>query len=372
MRRVSVMPPAHEHSRRLLLLSIIAMSLLSTVVSWWVMDVHSHATSALHGVHLVCMPVLAALLLATWRRWLPQRVVEMICLLFGVLMCALCMALCLYWPRYGAGIDLQPLYLWIPVMYVFAFALADSRTGLRLSLGILALFLAVSLPYLWHDIDAPYANFTVQLHVVSAALVAALYFFAGYQRHLQLAQLTVDELAQLSQTDELTRLPNRRHLGALLQAELGRVAREGGRLAVLLFDLDHFKAINDEHGHDTGDEALRALAIRAAQGIRDGDVLGRWGGDEFVALLPHLDADEALGRTRALCDHVAATPLHGSLRATISCGVAVAQPGDNGDSLLRRADAALYAAKRAGRNQAAGAVAGDGAAAPRPERRVSG
>lgn len=164
--------------------------------------------------------VLLTLFLAVWRRLLPQRVLEAARPVFGVGVCTTCMALRMYSPGYGAAIDLQPLYLWIPVMYVFAFILAEHKTGLVISAGVMALFVGISLPCLVHDIDAPYANFTLQLHFVSAVLIAALYFFSSYQHHLLLAQRAVDQLAYLSNTDDLTKLPDRRCMAVVIGPSL--------------------------------------------------------------------------------------------------------------------------------------------------------
>lgn len=356
MSRANRLPLPPDRFRRHLLLAIIALSVLSTLIAWDVMGARGLLSPVLHGVLGTSTFVLLALFVVTWWRLLPQRVIELCCLLYAVGVCAACMALRMYSPRYGAAIDLQPLYLWIPVVYVFAFTLADHKTSLAISLGVMALFVCISLPYLVHDIDAPYANFTVQLHVVSAALIAALYFFSSYQHHLQLAQHTVDQLARLSNTDELTRLPNRRRMAAAIGAELVRFEAEGSGFALMLFDVDHFKTVNDRFGHGAGDAVLVALAACAAQVFRDADDVGRWGGDEFVALVRDLEPAEALRMANALCRHVAVAPLFDGHDTTISCGVTAARPGDSIDSLLSRADAALYAAKRAGRNRAEGVL----------------
>jgi diguanylate cyclase (GGDEF)-like protein len=356
MSHETLMPLSVDRFKRNVLLAIIALSLLSTVIAWEVMGARGLLSPVLSGVLGTSTFALSALFLVAWRRLLPQRAIEMGCLLFGVGICAACMALRMYSPGYGAAIDLQPLYLWIPVMYVFAFTLADHKTSLAISLGVMALFVCVSLPYLVHDIDAPYSNFTLQLHVVSAVLIAALYFFSSYQHRLLLAQLTVDQLAHLSNTDDLTKLPNRRRMAAAIEAELVGFADRGGGFAVMLFDIDHFKAINDRFGHGVGDEALVALTARAAQVFRGMDTLGRWGGDEFVALVRGIGPEEALRMANVLCGHIAAkSSLDGTLDdtlVTISCGVTIARDGDSVDSLLQRADAALYAAKHAGRNGA--------------------
>jgi diguanylate cyclase (GGDEF)-like protein len=260
----------------------------------------------------------------------------------------------MYSPRYGAIVDLEPLYLWIPVVYVFAFMLTSPRAGLGISLGIFALLLCVSLPYLVRHVDGRYANLIVQLHVVSAAMIATLYGFASYQRRLRLVQVKTGQLARLSSTDELTRLPNRRHMASLLEGELVRFAKGGRGFAVMLFDIDHFKLVNDRFGHGAGDAALVALAARATEVFLGMGALGRWGGDEFMALVPDMGPVDAKRVADALCAQVASSPLPGGRSITISCGVAVAGPHDNIDSLLQRANAALYAAKHSGRGRAEG------------------
>jgi diguanylate cyclase (GGDEF)-like protein len=119
----------------------------------------------------------------------------------------------------------------------------------------------------------------------------------------------------------------------------------------MLFDIDHFKVINDRLGHGAGDAALVTLAERATEMFRGMGELGRWGGDEFVALVRNVDPEDASRMADALCVHVASEPLPGGAPMTISCGVTAVRRGDSTDSLLQRADAALYAAKRAGSNR---------------------
>lgn len=342
-----------DHFKHLMLVAVIVLGLLSTVGGWLVMNAQNALTPALDRVLLGTTAVLTALLLATTSNALPQRVIELICLLYIALVSAVCMALCMYWPQYAAGLRLQPLYLWMPVTYVLAFTLTDHRTGLALSLGILAAFVALTLPYLARGNDAQYSNLTLQLHFVSIVMITALYYFSSYQHRLGAAQRTVEQLAQLSHTDALTGLSNRRHMALLLGADLAWNPGRAPRFAVVLFDIDRFKAINDELGHLAGDHALIALATRARAVFRDTDSLGRWGGDEFVAVLRDVDVASARRKAVALCEAVAAAPLLTRAEVTISCGVAMARAGDDLDHLLQRADAALYAAKRGGRNQVA-------------------
>ncbi len=335
-------------------MTILALAWVSSAIGWAMAESRGQSSLALRLVfaaNIVFHPVVC---LIAWKRWQPLRVVDMACLVFAASICALCMALRLYAPVYGARIDLEPLYLWIPVIYVFAFTLMDHKSSLKLSLLILALFVGIGLPYLVLRPDAPHGNFTVQLYMVSAILIAALYFFSSYQHRFQIAQLSASELARLANTDELTQLANRRSIAETVSAELARFERYGGAFSLVLIDMDHFKTVNDQFGHAVGDQALVALAARAQEVLRDADTLGRWGGEEFIVLMPETAYIQALQKASSLCRHVAAQPLVGDHTVSISCGVTTVAHGDTADVLLQRADTALYAAKHGGRNRAEG------------------
>jgi two-component system cell cycle response regulator len=159
-------------------------------------------------------------------------------------------------------------------------------------------------------------------------------------------------LARQALTDELTGLANRRHGAHQLEREIALCVRHGRILALVRVDVDHFKAINDTHGHQAGDQVLAAVASRLAEAVRGGDELARWGGDEFVAILPDTDKAGALRAAERLRAAVAAAPVEAagtSLPVTISAGWAH-WAGDTPDDLLARADRALYKAKDAGRD----------------------
>jgi diguanylate cyclase (GGDEF)-like protein len=341
-----------DQQKRIALMVILALSWLSTLIAWILMEQRGASSPALRDVFVANIVFHPVMFLIIRKRLLPQRIVDLACLLFGAGICAGCMALALYFPVYGASIDLKPLYLWIPVIYVFAFTLTGHKTSLAISLAMLALFFMISLPYLLRHAAQPDGNFTIQMLLVSAVLIAALHFLSSYQRRLQVTQMTVDELAHLANTDELTRLPNRRLLAERVESELVRFARYGRAFTVILLDIDHFKSVNDRFGHPIGDRVLVALTARVQKSLREVDTLGRWGGEEFIIILPEVGLDEGLHKAEALCASVAIQALFGDHAITISCGVADVRPGDTADSLFHRADAALYVAKRRGRNRA--------------------
>ncbi len=159
------------------------------------------------------------------------------------------------------------------------------------------------------------------------------------------------ELQRLATTDRLTGAWNRAHLEETLVGEMGRAERYQQPLSLLIFDIDHFKAINDTHGHLVGDEVLIELIRRIRAHLRAVDVLARWGGEEFVLLLPHCGAAEALQVAEKLRALVAESPFPVAGWVTASFGLAQWQPKESLDTWLKRADDALYAAKAAGRNR---------------------
>jgi diguanylate cyclase (GGDEF)-like protein len=160
---------------------------------------------------------------------------------------------------------------------------------------------------------------------------------------------------QQALVDALTGLANRRACEQALRAEIARADRLGTPLAVVLADLDDFKAVNDVHGHAAGDELLRTFAAVLQDTVRAGDLAGRWGGEEFALLLPGTDASGAVRlaeRVRtALADRQAAGAGAGSVGATCSFGVAQYDAGSDSQALLAAADGALYRAKREGKDR---------------------
>jgi diguanylate cyclase (GGDEF)-like protein/PAS domain S-box-containing protein len=168
-----------------------------------------------------------------------------------------------------------------------------------------------------------------------------------------------DELKQHATVDPLTGAFNRRYGNSRVAIELGRRARSGQPCAVMMLDIDRFKSINDTHGHDAGDAVLCAMVLTCTAGLRTADMLARWGGEEFLILLPDTDAEAATVIAERLREAVAAMQVAVSgtanIKFTVSIGLAVAVNDDLHD-LLRRADGALYTAKARGRNRVVSAV----------------
>lgn len=165
---------------------------------------------------------------------------------------------------------------------------------------------------------------------------------------------SLEQIRLLATLDELTGLTNRRHMVELMQDEQLRQQRSGSTMSLVLLDLDHFKRVNDDYGHKAGDTVLRAFADSVRLGLRSSDVLARWGGEEFLLLLPATGPTEALQcveRMREGLARVSLADIATDLTLTFSAGLVAFEAGQPIDTVIERADQALYRAKQAGRNR---------------------
>ena len=178
-----------------------------------------------------------------------------------------------------------------------------------------------------------------------------------YKRSAELAEAN-KRIELLAELDELTGSFNRRCVMRMLDDQIARIRRVKTPLSIALIDLDWFKRINDAYGHPTGDEVLRTFAITVFANIRNIDRFGRYGGEEFLLVLPDTPDDEAariLDRLRRIIADLDWSAFSPGMRVTISAGVATLQPDESPDTFLARADNALYTAKARGRNRIASA-----------------
>jgi diguanylate cyclase (GGDEF)-like protein len=171
----------------------------------------------------------------------------------------------------------------------------------------------------------------------------------------QIAQhLLLEELKAQATRDALTGIFNRGWIEGELRYFVKQQDRRPEPFSLLIFDVDLFKEINDRHGHDVGDSVLRRLTERALEVLRETDVLGRWGGEEFLVLLPHTDAATAMQVAQRLLSAVGAIEFTDAtgrrLKVSVSVGVAQHQPGESSEVIVKHADLALYLAKNSGRN----------------------
>lgn len=203
------------------------------------------------------------------------------------------------------------------------------------------------------------------LLIGSAASIARLtrqFFLSSFDRDQALAETRESherekalsrQLADQARRDALTGIYNRRHLSEQLDYQVNTALRVQQAFAVVLIDIDHFKHINDTHGHDVGDVVLKGVAHVLSRSLREIDIFGRWGGEEFLCILPHgsHDARITAERLRDALRQASLVEAIPGLRVTASFGVATYQPGDHQDDVVKRADLALYRAKSEGRDR---------------------
>jgi len=230
-----------------------------------------------------------------------------------------------------------------------------------MALGLAGLFLLTDKP-----ISIPCGNYlerfaTMMVFILTIGRCMFIGIFSSSLRNslykssieLKAANKRIEELAEL---DELTGSFNRRCIMRLLDVEIARAHRANTPCSIALIDLDWFKRINDAYGHPTGDEVLRTFAITVFANIRDIDSFGRYGGEEFLLLLPDTPNGRAariLDRLRAIISDLDWSAFSPGMKVTISAGVATLVSHETPDTFLARADSALYAAKARGRNRIA-------------------
>jgi diguanylate cyclase (GGDEF)-like protein/PAS domain S-box-containing protein len=188
------------------------------------------------------------------------------------------------------------------------------------------------------------------------AVIGAVEIFSDASSVRLLAE-QVEQLTRMALLDALTGLPNRRYAIAQLEGLLSEYQRHSLPSGVVLLDIDHFKRVNDEHGHEAGDRVLAMVAATLARGVRPSDVAARWGGEEFVLLLPNADPvgiAQCAERCRALIDRSGLrghTPDDTEISVTASFGATFVATSDTVETVVARADALMYRSKAAGRNR---------------------
>lgn len=227
-----------------------------------------------------------------------------------------------------------------PVRFTICAAFANAAVQLVRALVYFAQLAGVSLP--WADAAVSMMFFSIGVLSLPALTLGAVM--------MANAEL-VARARHAADHDHLTGAFSRRAFFDLAAREQARALRHGSPLSLLLFDVDHFKRINDTHGHATGDRVLAEIVERAGSAVRAIDTVARLGGEEFAVLLPATGADTALLVAERLRQGLDCPPDAGAgVGYTVSVGVATLLPGESIDALLSRADAALYAAKAGGRN----------------------
>lgn len=244
---------------------------------------------------------------------------------------------------------------WVLVVCIFALFVARTQYGNLWAAGYYLIFIGFGLSRIIPDAGAGLSEATYQslLHhyLAMGALILLFFIFARLKHTYMQNSLETEQLRQRANTDYLTGLPNRRKMTNLIEEALERAQRYSQPFSILLFDIDHFKDINDSHGHDVGDDVLRRIAAIVAENVRKVDRVSRWGGEEFLILAPEADLAHATQFARRLKRVIAEHTHNPAGSVTASFGVASYCTGDTLHDVLKRADRALYRAKELGRNR---------------------
>ncbi len=207
-----------------------------------------------------------------------------------------------------------------------------------------------------HHVDGHRVPVSVRVSPITdeeGRITGAVEIFSDSSAHVA-NQRRIDELEQLALLDPLTRIGNRRYLEMTLESKLAETARYNTQIAIFFMDIDNFKEINDTWGHDIGDEVLKVVAKTLNAVIRPMDILGRWGGEEFIAAATNVNR----GTTRSIAERFrkliegSSVPVGDQrITFTISVGATIAKPSDDLASIVKRADQQMYEAKKAGKNR---------------------
>lgn len=255
--------------------------------------------------------------------------------------------------RAGGQEELVQLYVWSPTIFILAYILFEPRLALRYTVSIyggafLAGFAAAfaasgGVP------DALPVGLT-EFYLSYALYLGVLYSFSFSRSKIAALHAQLAQMERLAHHDVLTGKPNRRAIESALAQALATSERYGSPCSVILFDIDHFKRVNDTYGHKAGDGVLIAVSDLAEAVVRDTDLCGRWGGEEFLVIANQTGLEGTAALAERLRRRVAAYPFEVGL-ITASFGVASYEPGDTPDALVKRADDALYASKEGGRDR---------------------
>lgn len=243
-------------------------------------------------------------------------------------------------------------YLWGGLTFIMLNDRLGKRSIVAITTGLGTTFVFLSLFAGSIDYRYRYASMIPYVHTTNVVIAFVASALAAY--HFRTSSRDAErEFERLASIDALTGLYNRRQLTAEIDKRLALAARENLALSLVLVDIDHFKAVNDTLGHDAGDAVLRAVANRLAQRLRKSDLVGRWGGEEFLLLLhgPHVHARSTAERLRHTIAAAPVTIEGRDVSITATLGVAPIEPGETLESCTRRADIALYRGKRDGRDQ---------------------
>ncbi|WP_019568663.1 diguanylate cyclase [Thioalkalivibrio sp. ALMg13-2] len=302
--------------------------------------------------------VLAALFVAVWRA--PQALPRLEAWMLA--MVAMMILSRLAWHFHAGGpLDEHLLVLagghyWaVGIVILAAFVMLEHRRGFRAGVAILVVATLIAASgaageWLRGELSRDAGVYLVRVHLFLAVLLALASVATSMRDTVKDALVRSEALEQAAQTDPLTGLANRRAAESVLQRHAASVRRYGVPVAVIGMDIDHFKAVNDTHGHAIGDAVIAGIARILQSSVREPDSVARWGGEEFLIVAPEIGREGALQLAERCREAIAREPIAG-VRVTASFGVTSFGPQDSLDAVLKRADKMMYRAKEEGRNR---------------------
>ena len=227
------------------------------------------------------------------------------------------------------------------------------ESNVATSQKLLVYFLYIAISCLFTSgLNIIHAEYMLNIPLTPAAFIAPIIAGLLFGYLLARIKLLHEQMSLVAYTDPLTNIYNRLHFGNFLDAEIDRVKRYGGTFSIIFFDLDRFKEVNDEYGHLVGDEVLKRVAEIVEKANRNADIFARYGGEEFIILAPATDIAGARVHAERLRNDIEHHRFSEISHLTCSFGVAEYKPdADDVTSLFKRADTALYNAKKLGRNR---------------------
>lgn len=246
--------------------------------------------------------------------------------------------------RTGTG-SLGDFIVWMPLYLMFIFLTLGVKRGLFFSITIFLVTFGIGLAY-FQEFSMESLDSLLQFYFANIIYILVPY----YAQHLFRAYTEVEVFKKYAYIDALTRIANRHRIDEWLERKRFIAALDHGAFSILFFDIDHFKKVNDIHGHKIGDCVLKELASLISGNLDEMDLFGRWGGEEFI-IISDITGEQAVQKADFFRELIETYTFKGAGRLTASFGVTTFKKEDSIDSLLNRADEALYYSKNTGRNK---------------------
>lgn len=333
------------------------------LLSWWF---RSPGDLFLAYIYPAVAVACVVLLVPLWRHTVSMRSMEMLLLGFGTAVILSRLA----WHFHSPGsieerlLDLIGGHYWaVALLIVATVGILDRHRGLLF--GLLIITASAILAGSGLLVEASHALVAgetvmklVRVHIFLLAMLALVASVALLRDQLRSAMARAESWQRWANTDPLTGLANRRAGEHFLQEQTARATEDASPLSVLLLDIDRFKRINDTKGHAVGDAVLVDVAARLAEGVRQEDLVTRWGGEEFLIIAPSADTHEASRIGERIRRAVEQQPLAG-VQCSVTAGIAQHRHGEQPHQLVSRADTCLYQGKTTGRNRVVAALEGE-------------